>query len=139
MDDISDPTLKQARAEIEEVMRRHRISGVVSLHTFYPAPTIGRIGDGRGETFAYIADVPYLRLHLNESGELRMRSRRSDYPSAEAQAHDLAGTVNLVEHFGMSLGTMAMAFIKMDENLSRYVKREGPPGQFQRDPPKGAH
>lgn len=144
---IPDPTLKQARAEIEAIVRRYGIAGAFVLHSFAPAQEAdadGRVGGrGNSEVWMQLCGTAYSRLAEERQPDggigLRVRSKRADFPDAAAQARDMAGTLNMLELVGTGLGELAMPALHLAGEIRARVDAVNTPLRFRPDPPRGSN
>src|SRR5262245_53700810 len=123
MSNVADPKLKQARAEIEAVLERYDIAGVVALHNWHGGPE----GDGRGECWLRIAGPSYSRMSGGPT-EYRLRVKRADYPSAAAQAADVAASVNMLSMLGQMAAELAIPLLGLAERVGDQVGAVHTPG-----------
>jgi len=92
--------LKIARTEIEAVLRKHDLAGVVVLHT-----------PGMCEFF-YDIRPSYSCAWIDESAQMvRLKSKLADYGgSTDAQRHDQAATANMTRGIAAELASAAAMF-----------------------------
>lgn len=115
--------LKVARAEIEAVLKKHDLAGVVVLHT-----------PGMAEFF-YDITPSYSCVSFNEATQyLRVKSKLADYPSAEEQRHDQAATANMTIGLAGDLVAAATMFTSISRLVDRMLRAEHTPGVFRPDP-----
>jgi hypothetical protein len=143
-----DPALKQARAEIEAIVRRYGIAGAFVLHRFDAdagAPPTGAAGGGLGnsEVWMQLCETAYSRLTQERMADgaiaMRVRSKRNDFPNAAAQALDMAGTLNMLELVGTGLGELALPVLHLAGEIRSRVDAISSPRRFRPDPPRGAN
>jgi hypothetical protein len=110
-----DSKLIQARAEIEEILRRHDIAAHVVLHN---APGNSKIFMRLTPGYSKLAELGSERDGIS----FRLRSKLADYGGdVEAQKRDLAATANMVSSIAMHLGTAAMPMLRLAEQIDRAV------------------
>ena len=117
--------LKVARAEIEGVLRKHDLGGVVVLHT-----------PGMSEFF-YDVRPSYSCVWVDEQAQaLRVKSLQADYGGdREAQRLDQAATANMVRAFANDLDSAAGMFASVAAVVDRAVQAEhDPAATFTPDP-----
>lgn len=109
IDAPDQPRLKIARAEIEAVLRKHDLAGVVVLHT-----------PGMSEFF-YNIQPSYSCVWIDEAHSiLRLKSTLNDYGGdLQAQRRDLAATANMTQALAVDLTRAAQMF----EDVARLVNR----------------
>lgn len=119
--------LKTARAEIEAVLRKHDIAGVVTLHT-----------PGMVEFF-YDIRPSYSCVWVDEAaGALRMKSKLADYGGdATAQRHDQAASANMIRSFADQLDAAAGLFASIARIVDHETRAEHTPAQYVPDPAEG--
>lgn len=119
--------LKIARTEIEAVLKKHDLAGVVVLHT-----------PGMSEFF-YDIRPSYSCLWIDEKvGMLRMKSLASDYGNnLDAQRLDQAASANMVEAFADNLGQAGGMFRMVREIVNEKFGAEHTPGAFVPDAMEG--
>lgn len=124
---IADPKLKQARAEIEAILKRYDIAAFCVLHN---AP-------GNGEIFADLSPS-YSRV-TGVLPEVRVRIKREDYGSdMAAWGRDAAVTANLISFMGKALGSCAMPLLELSKIIDAKLGAEHGIEHHQPDSPKGA-
>jgi hypothetical protein len=121
--DKTQAKLKRARAKIEAVLKEYDIAGFVQLH----AP-------GWGETFWNI--WPSYSILKGDFPNIRIVSKRADYPSAQAQQEAQEHTVNMVSTIATSLAPCAMQFLELSQVLDAKFEAEHTEGEFLPDPSK---
>lgn len=117
--------LKVARLEVEAILKKHDLAGVVVLHT-----------PGLAEFF-YDIRPSYSCISIDETvGALRVRSRlQQDYGGdSTAQAHDQAATANLARALADNLTGAAGMFSAAAEFVDRALRAEHTPGERVPDP-----
>lgn len=105
--------LKIARLEIEAVLQKHDLAGVVVLHT-----------PGMAEFF-YNIRPSYSVCWVDEAaGALRIKSvAAGDHDgNAGQQLHDQAATANMTASLAGELGCAAMMFLNVDEVVSKALR-----------------
>lgn len=116
--------LKQARAEIEAVLKKHDIAGFVSLH----AP-------GWGETFWNI--WPSYSILIGDFPAIRFKSKLADYKGDSAlQLQHQAHTAEMVHALGMSVGQCGFQFMELDQVVTAAVKAQHNDGAHIPEPSK---
>ena len=104
--------LKLARAEIEGVLRKHDLGGVVVLHT-----------PGMSEFF-YDVRPSYSCVWI-DGRAVRVKSLQADYGgNREAQRLDQAATANMVRAFAHNLACAEAMFADVAVIVDRMVKAE---------------
>lgn len=108
-----DTKLIQARAEIEEILRRHDIAGYVVLHN---APDQSEVFMRLTPGYSRLVEVA-----ADAGGTMyRLRSKLADYGGdVEAQRRDLEATANMVHSLAMHLGTGAMPMLRLADQVNR--------------------
>lgn len=99
IDAPDQPRLKLARTEIEAVLKKHDLAGVVVLHT-----------PGMSEFF-YDIQPSYSCAWIDQAASMvRVKSKLADYGGdAQAQRHDQAATANMARAIVDNLeGALAM-------------------------------
>jgi hypothetical protein len=128
--DPDQKRLKDARAEIEAVLKRHDIAGFVSLH-----------GRNWGEVFWNI--WPTYSILIGDFPAIRIKSKAADYRGDTAkQVADQAQTAQMVHHLATSMGGCAVQFLELAGIVNAAVNAEHVDLGFKPDPGKsnpGAH
>lgn len=119
--------LKIARAEIEGILKKHDLGGVVVLHT--PGMT----------EFFYDITPSYSCVWIDEKAQMvRIRSMATDYGGdREAQARDRAATANMMHGFADSLANAAGMFGSIAPLIDELVGAEHTDGVHTPDPLEG--
>lgn len=107
--------LKTARTEIEAVLAKHDLAGVVVLHT--PGMT----------EFFYRINPSYSVCWIDDAaGALRIKSKRDrDHGgNVNLQLHDQAATANMTASLAGELGRTALMFIEVDRIVSEKLRAE---------------
>lgn len=120
--------LKVARLEIETLLKKHDLAGVVVLHT-----------PGMAEFF-YDIRPSYSCASIDEAaGAFRVRSRlQADYRGdAAAQAHDQAATANMMRALADNLQGAAGMFVAASLYADRALQAEHTQGAHVADPAEG--
>jgi hypothetical protein len=90
---IDDPKartkLLSAKGEIEEILKRYDLAGFIVLHS---APCSAEV--------IVNLSPSYSKVTLLADGVAKIQSFRRDYPSAEAQAADMAATASMLNMMG---------------------------------------
>jgi len=121
------PKLKQARAEIEQVLKRFDIAGHVILHE-----------PGFGEIFAHL--TPSYSNLIGELPLIRLRSKAADYGGdKQAQRRDVEATANMLSIMATLLAEAALSFIDLSTFVDKQVGAEHGDGTFTPDPDKDLH
>lgn len=81
----SEVKLKVAAEEIKEILRKHDLAGVVSLHT-----------PGHGEFFVHL-NPSYSCAYMYNDEEVRFYSKRADYKTSEEQIEKQTSTANMLK------------------------------------------
>ncbi|WP_305295705.1 hypothetical protein [Polaromonas sp.] len=116
--------LKDARAEIEAILKKHDIAGFVSLH----AP-------GFGEVFYTI--WPSYSILVGDYPSIRIKSKAADYAGDVArQLADQANTAGMAHHLGMSLSQFGMQFLDISTALTQQLGVEHVEQSFEPEPSK---
>ncbi|MDO8778886.1 MAG: hypothetical protein Q7K57_61240 [Burkholderiaceae bacterium] len=116
--------LKDARAEIEAVFKKHDIAGFVSLH----AP-------GWGEVFWSM--WPSYSILVGDFPSIRIKSKLADYGGDVAkQVADQEATANMAHHLGMSLSQFGMQFLDISTALVHQLGAEHVEQSFEPEPSK---
>lgn len=116
--------LKDARAEIEAVLKKHDIAGFVSLH----AP-------GWGEVFWSI--WPSYSILVGDLPAIRIKSKLADYGGdVDKQLADQAATAGMAHHLGMSLSQCGMQFLDLSTVLVKKLGVEHVDQGFEPQPSK---
>lgn len=116
--------LKIARTEIEAVLKKHDLAGVVVLHT-----------PGMIEFF-YDIQPSYSCAWVDESASrLRIKSKLEQYGGdAQAQQHDQAATANMLHGLAEDLNSASGMFLDMAAIADRMLRAEHTPAAFVPDP-----
>lgn len=116
--------LKDARAEIEAVLKKHDIAGFVSLH----AP-------GFGEVFYTM--WPSYSVLVGDYPSIRIKSKAVDYGGdVVRQREDQANTASMAHHLGVSLSQFGMQFLDLSTALSQALGAEHVDQGFEPEPSK---
>ena len=120
--------LKVARLEIEAVLRKHDLAGVVVLHT-----------PGMSE-FVYDIRPTYSCCWVDEQvPALRLKSKLADYCGDRAlQMHDRAATANMVEAISDNLWQAAQMFVGVAGVVNKAFAAEHTTGALVADPAEGS-
>lgn len=119
------PRLKRARLEIEAVLARHDLAGVVVLHT-----------PGMAEFF-YNVQPSYSVCWIDEqAGMVRLKSMRERDHGGDraAQLHDQVATANMTASLADQLTHIESMFHQLDHVVSRALRAEHTPAEFVPDP-----
>lgn len=119
------PRLKIARAEIEAVLQKHDLAGVVVLHT-----------PGMSEFF-YSITPSYSVCWVDEKSQiLRLKSVRDRDHAGDAaeQLRDQAATANMTTSLAGELGHAALMFLDVDRVVSQALRAEHTGPEFVPDP-----
>lgn len=106
--------LKIARAEIEGILKKHDLAGVVVLHT--PGMT----------EFFYDVTPSYSCVWIDEAAaRLRTKSKLTDYGGdKEAQLRDQAATANMIHGLAEDLASAAGMFGSIAPFIDRALRAE---------------
>lgn len=121
--DPAQKKLKDARAEIEAVLKKHDIAGFITLH----AP-------GWAEEFWNI--WPSYSILTGDFPAIRIKSKAADYPSPEAQRADQQNTAQMIHSLAQALGGCALQFMELAEVLNARLGAEHVDKGFHPDPSK---
>jgi hypothetical protein len=123
---LANKKLKAARADIEKVLRRHDIAGIVFLHT---AP-------GSSEAFMRL-DPSYSKL-VGVPPTVRLMSKLADYGGDERrQLEDLAATANMVHSLAVLCAQTAMPLLDLAQTIDTATGAEHTGLGFEPDPQPG--
>jgi hypothetical protein len=127
IDAPDQPRLKVARAEIEAVLRKHDLAGVMVLHT--PGMT----------EFFYDIRPTYSCVWIDEQiGMLRVKSKLSNYDGdAQAQRHDQAASANMLRALAQDLNSAAAMFLDTAAIADRALRAEHTDRSHVPDPMEG--
>lgn len=116
--------LKIARAEIEAILKKHDLGGVVVLHT-----------PGMAEFF-YDMSPSYSCAWIDQDlGAVRIKSKLADYGGdAEAQRLDQAATAQLVHALAMECGRASLMFLDASSVIDEACGAEHTPATHVPDP-----
>ncbi|MES2959766.1 MAG: hypothetical protein V4792_16375 [Pseudomonadota bacterium] len=116
--------LKIARTEIEALLKKHDLAGVVCLHT-----------PGMSEFF-YDLRPSYSCVTLDETaGRVHVKSKLSDYGGdALAQRHDQAASANMAEALADGLDCAARMFDDVRRIVNRATRAEHTAATYTPDP-----
>lgn len=116
--------LKVARVEIEAILKKHDLAGVVVLHT--PGMT----------EFFYDIRPSYSCAWIDEAaGALRMRAKLADYNGDRLrQRHDITSTANMMEAIADNMRSAAGMFGQCADLCNRAARAEHLPGVLTPDP-----
>lgn len=119
--------LKVARAEIEAILKKHDLAGVVVLHT--PGMT----------EFFYDIQPSYSCAWIDEAAQIvRVKSKLADYGgNAAAQLLDQAATAQLLHSFGMECAQAGIMFLDVAEVVDKKLGAEHTPATHVPDPAEG--
>ena len=119
--------LKIARAEIEAILKKYDLGGVVVLHT-----------PGMAEFF-YDISPSYSCAWIDEkAGAVRIRSKLDDYGGdAEAQRSEQAATAQLVHALAVEAGRASLMFLDVSTVIDRACRAEHTPATFVPDTAEG--
>lgn len=116
--------LKLARTEIEAVLKKHDLAGVVVLHT-----------PGMSEFF-YDIQPSYSCVSIDEAAErVHIKSKLEQYGGdAQTQRHDQAATANMTESIADNLMQAAPMFRYVAGMVNKAVGAEHTPATHVADP-----
>ena len=116
--------LKVARTEIEAILRKHDLAGVVVLHT--PGMT----------EFFYDVRPSYSCAWIDEAQQrVRVKSLGADYNGDhKAQLHDQAASANLFHGLASDLSSAASMFVSVAQIVDRTVRAQHTPAVHVADP-----
>lgn len=119
--------LKVARAEIEGILKKHDLAGVVTLHT--PGMT----------EFFYDITPSYSCVWIDEkAGQLRVKSKAAEYGGdKDAQVRDQAATANMVHGIAEDLESSAGMFGSIAPFIDRALRAEHTQAEHKPDPLEG--
>lgn len=119
--------LKIARTEIEAVLKKHDLAGVVVLHT-----------PGMSEFF-YDIRPSYSCAWVDEkAGAMRVKSLGADYGGdTAAQMHDQAATANMAASIADNLQSAALMFAGVQQVIDRATRAEHTQRGYVPDPSEG--
>lgn len=123
--DAPDQTrLKIARTEIEAILRKHDLAGVVVLHT--PGMT----------EFFYDVRTSYSCAWVDEEASaVRVKSLQADYGGdSKLQLHDQAATASLFHGFASDLISAARMFVGVSEVVDRATNATHTQARYTADP-----
>lgn len=109
---MSDPILKAAAEEIKAVLRKHDIAGVLMLQSKTHGEWVCEISPSWSAAKLERSDGDVL---------LRVRCKREDFPSKEAQQECLAHTVGMLMSFITFGGKLGEDFTRMIALISQQV------------------
>ncbi|MBY0469150.1 MAG: hypothetical protein K2Q07_09260 [Burkholderiaceae bacterium] len=117
--------LKIARLEIEAVLAKHDLAGVVVLHT-----------PGMAEFFYNITPSYSVCCVDEQAQELRIKSKLDrDHGGDQAlQLHDQAATANMAAALAGELSNAALMFARVDAIVTKATRAEHRPATFVPDP-----
>ena len=104
--------LKVVAEEIKEILRKHDVAGVVSLH----AP-------GHGEHFIHI-NPSYSCAYMYNDNEIRFYSKKADYKSPEEQLKKQANTSNMLRILTDCTGFNFMGINHLSEEFDKLTGAE---------------
>ena len=119
--------LKQARIEIEAVLKKHDLAGAVVLHT-----------PGMTEWF-YDIRPSYSCVSVDEAAQrVHIRSKLADYGGdAQAQLHDQAATANMLQGLAHDLAQGGLMFVEVSRYVSKVTNATHTPAVRVADPMEG--
>lgn len=129
VDAPDQPRLKIARIEIEGILAKHDLAGVVVLHT-----------PGMCEFF-YSITPSYSVCWVDERAQIvRVKSVRDrDHGGdAVAQLHDQSATANMTAGLANELKHATSMFMYVDKIVSTALRAEHTPSTFVPDPQEGS-
>ncbi|MGE4244043.1 hypothetical protein [Ramlibacter sp.] len=114
--------LKDARAEIEAVLKKHDVAGFVTLH----AP-------GWGETFWNI--WPSYSILIGDLPAVRIKSKAADYlGNVTLQREHQQHTAGMVHALSTSMAGCGMQFLQLADAVNRALNAEHTDKGFYPDP-----
>jgi len=122
--DKKQKKLKDARAEIEAVLKRYDIAGFVSLH-----------GEDWGEVFWNI--WPSYSILSGDFPSIRIKSKLAEYGgNSTKQQYDQAQTAQMIRHLALTTGNCAMQFLDLSNIIDSKVGAVHSDTDFIPDPSK---
>jgi hypothetical protein len=126
--DVPDQArLKLARLEIEAVLKKHDLAGIVLLHT--PGMT----------EFFYDIRPSYSCCWIDQDAQLlRLKSKQADYGGDLVRmTHDRVATANMTAGFAEDLTEVAQMFAGIDSIVRAACDATHTPREFVRDQSEG--
>jgi hypothetical protein len=119
--------LKIARAEIEGILKKHDLAGVVTLHT--PGMT----------EFFYDITPSYSCVWIDEkAARLRVKSKQADHGGdKDTQVRDQAATANMIHGLAEDLANAAGMFGSIAPFIDRALRAEHTEAVHKTDPMEG--
>ncbi len=122
--DEKQKKLKDARAEIEDVLKRYDIAGFVSLH-----------GEDWGEVFWNI--WPSYSILIGDFPSIRIRSKLAEYGgNSTKQQYDQVQTAQMIKHLATTMGGCAIQFLELSEIIDAKLDAVHEDTKFIPDPSK---
>jgi hypothetical protein len=118
------PKLKTAAKEIEDILKKYDIAGVVILHSVYGQ------SENKDGTFYTNGFSEYIQRYnpsyscaFIERDMLRIRSKLKDYGGdMKAQQKQLSATYNMITHLSKKTSDIALTLIDMENMLKKHVE-----------------
>lgn len=120
-ENITNPKLKEAMGEIEEILKKHDIAAVIALHT-----------PGHGEIKLHIAptySVARMVREPDEHGAMRegIMINTKDMPAGEEKLQAMTDTANMFNLLTTMLCSVATFLVDVDEGINQQVSVEHSP------------
>lgn len=122
--DAAQKKMKDARAEIEAVLKKHDIAGFVTLHA----------GGSWGEVFWNM--WPSWSIVVGDFPAIRLKSKAADYPSLIEQRHAQEQTAQMLNHLAMSMGACSVQFLELSQVVDGVLEATHVDKGFTPDPSK---
>lgn len=118
---LNQAKLKVAREEILSVLKKHDIAGFCVLHS-----------PGWAEVFWDM--WPSYSILQGDFPSVRFKSKRSDYPSADAQLYDQANTAQMLRALGENAAGPILQFVELSKHADLTLGATHEDLGFQHDP-----
>ncbi|MFC6858241.1 hypothetical protein [Zunongwangia atlantica] len=104
--------LKVAAEEIKEVLRKHDLASIFSLHT-----------PGHGE-FVLHLNASHSCAYIYNDHEIRFHSKRKDYKSQEEQIQKLTNTANMLKLLCDMTANNFLMLKRLSDNFDKLTNAE---------------
>lgn len=119
------PKLKRAIKEIQTILLKNDIAGVIVLHSLFGKPET--MGDGSMYTqgfteFLFCINPSYSAASI-ENERFKVKGKAIHYKSAEERDIKIAGTVNMLDHLSEWTGKLALSAMEMNDKLNEITEK----------------
>lgn len=116
----NETKLKVAAEEIKDILRKHDIAGVISLHS-----------PGHGEFFLHLT-TSYSCAYMPNDEEIRLYSKRADYATEEEHMAKKRDTSNMLRSFTDTTAFLFQGLMNLSKSLDELVGAEHTQGKIKR-------